>query len=80
LAKRLINNELEFWVSDSTSVLKIVDPFTWKVKNQITVKNCQGRAVKYVNDMIFAKGKLYANIFLSEKIIKIDPDTGNIEG
>lgn len=42
---RNTNEGFDFIVSDSTHVLKVVDPFTWNIKRQIEVKDCLNQPI-----------------------------------
>jgi hypothetical protein len=39
LTKRIVNGNLEFWVSDSSNLILIVDPYSWKVTGERRIKN-----------------------------------------
>ena len=39
-----------------------------------------GRPVRSINELEFAEGSLYANIWGEERIVRIDPETGEVDG
>ena len=39
-----------------------------------------GRAVRYLNELEWIDGKIWANVYTTDKIVIIDPVSGNVEG
>jgi len=37
-----------------------------------------GRAVPYLNELEWAEGAIYANVWMSDEILRIDPETGEV--
>ncbi len=79
ITSRIGEDGLEFFVSDSTENMFVVDPFTWKIKKRLIVQTHWGVNITGINDMTIINDKIYANAFLKDLIVKIDPDTGVIE-
>jgi glutamine cyclotransferase len=79
LTKREVNGSTEFWVSDSTDKLYVVDPLTWKIKKVISVKTKNDTPIFNINDMTFINDFIYANVYLENYIVRINPDTGYID-
>lgn len=72
----------ELWVSDGTSNLHVMDPKTYQVIRTISVyqkKNGEKVAVPRLNELEFIEGKLWANIYTTNYIAVINPDTGFVE-
>ena len=69
------NNELI--ATDSTDKIFFLDDQTLKVKRYITVMS-EGRSVSYINALDFDGTNIYANVYLTSNILKIDPETGNV--
>jgi glutaminyl-peptide cyclotransferase len=66
-------------ISNGSSVLSFVDPTTLKEDHFITVK--QGnRSINDLNELEYVDGKIYANIYQQDRVIEIDPKTGNVTG
>jgi len=61
------------------SNIYFVNPETFKIERTLGVMNNNGYVDK-VNELEYADGYLYANIWLTNYIIKINPKTGIIEG
>lgn len=71
------NNDL--FMSDGTSYLKVLDPESLKVKKTIGVMQ-NGVPRDSLNELEYINGFVYANIWLSNKIVKIDPASGEVKG
>ncbi|MBS3913635.1 MAG: glutaminyl-peptide cyclotransferase [Bacteroidetes bacterium] len=66
-------------MSDGTSSLTWLDPVTLKKTRSIQVKEL-GYPVDKINELEFIKGFIYANIWMTNTIIKIDPSNGKVVG
>jgi hypothetical protein len=66
-------------MSDGTPELRFWDPETLKETGRVTVTD-QGQPVKNVNELEFIKGEVFANIWMTDKIARIDPATGKVTG
>jgi glutamine cyclotransferase len=62
-------------MSDGTNVIRFLDPETFAVRRTIQVSNA-GRPVTNVNELEYIDGQLYANVWLTDTIIRIDPQSG----
>jgi glutamine cyclotransferase len=66
-------------MSDGTSKLTYLDPAKLTALKTLEVTE-QGYPIDKLNELEFIKGFLYANIWTSDIIVKIDPSSGNIVG
>jgi glutamine cyclotransferase len=66
-------------MSDGTSALTYLDPNTQKPVKTITVTK-EGQPLNMINELEYIDGYIYANVWLTNYIVKIDPATGNIVG
>jgi glutamine cyclotransferase len=66
-------------MSDGTSELRFWDPETLKELGRITVTE-ESYPVKNVNELEWIKGEIYANVWTTDRIIRIDPETGKVVG
>ncbi|WP_276502264.1 glutaminyl-peptide cyclotransferase [Terrimonas pollutisoli] len=64
-------------MSDGTSQLTYLDPETLQVRKTITVSDARG-SVPYLNELEFIKGFIYANVYTTNELIKIDPGNGQV--
>ena len=65
-------------MSDGTSSLYFLDPETFLEIGQVEVHD--NGTVERLNELEYIKGKVYANIWLEDKIAIINPQTGQVEG
>lgn len=63
--------------SDGSAVLTFRSPEDFRVLGRVTVKRA-GAAVPYLNELEWAEGALYANVWMSDEILRIDPVTGRV--
>lgn len=82
-------NNLEGWglttdgkhliMSDGTSVLTFLDPLSLQPVKTINVTK-YGESESLINELEYINGFIYANVWLSNFIVKIDPSNGKIVG
>lgn len=66
-------------LSDGTSTLRFLDPQTLAVQRSLTVTD-DGREVSQLNELEYIKGEVYANVWMTDQIARIDPATGKVTG
>lgn len=66
-------------VSKGTSVLYFWDPQTFREIGQITVRD-RDHPVTFLNELEYVKGEVFANVWQSDRIARIDPNTGCVTG
>jgi glutamine cyclotransferase len=66
-------------MSDGTPEIRFWDPETLQETGRITVTD-QGQPVKNVNELEWIKGEIYANIWETSRIARIDPASGKVIG
>lgn len=75
----LTRDEHEIFMSDGSSSLRVLDPATLQVKRRIPV-TAEGVPVDQLNELEWVKGEIYANIWMTNRIARIDPASGHIKG
>jgi glutamine cyclotransferase len=75
----LTRDDKRIIMSDGTSRLRFLDPETLKETGGITVTD-EGRPVDQLNELEWVKGEIYANIWQTDRIVRIDPATGKVKG
>ncbi len=75
----LTTNGQELIVSDGTSFLYFYNPADFNLKHKVNVMDNMGPRV-FINELEYINGYVYANLYQSDYIIKINPATGRIEG
>jgi glutamine cyclotransferase len=73
----LTHNGRELILSDGTDTLYFLDPKTYAVTLQLKV-TAAGRPVTQLNELEFVNGRILANIWQSDRIAQIDPETGAV--
>ncbi len=66
-------------MSDGSSLLYFLDPKTQKPLRSLQVLE-RNQPVALLNELEFVKGELWANIWQTDRIARIDPHTGRVKG
>jgi glutamine cyclotransferase len=66
-------------MSDGTSYLTYLDPMNFSVTKLLEVAESD-RILENLNELEYIKGFIYANVWMTNTIVKIDPNTGNVVG
>ena len=69
----------ELLISDGTANIYKVDPETFKIKTTLQVTDNEG-PVNSINELEMIDGYLFANVYLADFILKIDPSNGHVVG
>jgi glutamine cyclotransferase len=72
----LCNDGSNLIMSNGSSTLYYRDPADFSVIRTISVKDSNNSAVSELNELEFAEGRIYANIWGADHIVSIDPQTG----
>jgi glutamine cyclotransferase len=64
-------------MSDGTNKIRFIDPVSFRVLRSIEVYDHE-QPLAELNELEYIKGEIYANIWHSDKIVRIDPATGKI--
>ncbi len=75
----ITHNGKELIISTGSSNLYVVNPADFKIIKTIAVNDNNG-PVANLNELEFAKGFVFANVWQSDYIIKVNPTTGKVEG
>jgi glutamine cyclotransferase len=66
-------------LSNGTNILQFLDPNTFKVVRQVSVFD-KSNPVMQLNELEYINGEIFANIWMSDMIVRINPETGEIVG
>ena len=66
-------------MSDGTSYLTFIDPVSFTSTKTLDVAE-NDRVLENLNELEYIKGFIYANVWMTNTIVKIDPNTGNVVG
>ena len=75
----LTHDDREVIMSDGTPDIRFLDPKTLVETHRIHV-TAQGRPVDQINELEWVEGEIYANIWQTDRIARIDPKTGRVLG
>ena len=67
----------ELILSDGSSYLTYMDAESFLPTRRLQVK-MNGRPLEEINELEFIEGEIWANVWHSDKIMRIDPATGNV--
>ncbi|HET9409960.1 MAG TPA: glutaminyl-peptide cyclotransferase [Candidatus Sulfotelmatobacter sp.] len=67
-------------MSDGTSYLRFLDPKSFRVIRRLRVTDDSGRPVEKLNELEYIKGEIYANIWQTDRIARISPQSGKVLG
>ncbi len=73
----LTRNDREIIMSDGTSDLRVLDPRTLREVRRIHV-TAHGRPVDQLNELEWVQGSIFANIWQTNRIARIDPRSGEV--
>lgn len=66
-------------MSDGTSRLRFLDPETFDVRREVEVLDGD-RPVNLLNELEYIRGELWANIWQSDRLVRINPENGRVTG
>ncbi|MEL7128260.1 MAG: glutaminyl-peptide cyclotransferase [Pseudomonadota bacterium] len=75
----LTANETHLILSDGTSVLRFLDPQTFKMSQSVEVTRT-GIPVWKLNELEWIDGEVWANVWEENVVLRIDPQTGHVTG
>lgn len=65
-------------LSDGSDRLYFVDPQTFATVRSITV-SAQGQAIWNLNELEYINGEIWANVWMTEQLVRIDPTSGEVK-
>jgi glutamine cyclotransferase len=66
-------------MSNGSSTLTYRDPETFRLVGSVDVA-FRGRQLRALNELEFIDGRIWANVLMTNQIVMIDPDTGQVTG
>ena len=73
----LTNDGTHLIMSDGTHVLTWLNPNDYSVVKKVQVANNKG-IINNLNELEYIDGTIYANVFTTDLIVQIDPETGKV--
>jgi glutamine cyclotransferase len=75
----LTQNGTDIIMSDGTSAIRFLDPVTLNERRRITVTR-DGAEVTELNELEWVNGEIFANVWQTPFIVRIDPNSGRVTG
>ncbi len=75
----MTHNDSSILINTGGSNIYFVDPTTFAVQKTLGVYNNYGY-VSNINELEWVDGKIYANVYMTDDILQIDPSTGRVTG
>jgi glutamine cyclotransferase len=75
----LATDGASLYLSDGTSRVRVIDPAGFRVLRTIQVTEA-GNPVYMLNELEWVRGELWANVYLTDLIARIDPASGRVVG
>ena len=66
-------------MSDGTPALRFLDPLTFEETRRLTV-TLRGRPLGNLNELEWIGGEIYANVWQTDAVVRIDPSSGAVAG
>lgn len=76
----LTHDDKQLIMSDGTSYLRFLDPKTFRETRRIHVIDEAGRPVQNLNELEYIRGEICANVWGTDRIVRISPRTGRVLG
>ena len=74
----LTNDGTKLYMSDGTHTIRVIDPATLKEERRFGV-TLRGQSLQYLNELEWIEGKIWANVYTTDRVLIIDPKTGVVE-
>jgi glutamine cyclotransferase len=74
----LTRSDTALYLSDGTAQIRVLDPKTLAETGRINV-TADGAPVDQLNELEWVDGEIYANIWQTDRIARIDPATGRVK-
>jgi glutaminyl-peptide cyclotransferase len=66
-------------MSDGSDALRFVEPATFKERRRLKI-TALGQPVRQLNELEYVKGEIFANVWQTDIVARIDPATGKVTG
>jgi glutaminyl-peptide cyclotransferase len=75
----LTNDGTSLIMSDGSDALRVLDPATFAERRRIRV-TASGQPLKNLNELEWVKGEIFANVWQTDYVARIDPKSGRVNG
>ncbi len=75
----LTTNGTDFFMSDGTAEIRVLDGSTLREKRRLKVHD-RGTPITGLNELEFVEGEIFANVWQTDRIARISPQSGKVVG
>jgi len=75
----LTSDGASIFMSDGTAAIRRLDPASLQETGRINV-TMNGNPVAQLNELEYVRGEIWANVFQTDRIVRIDPASGEVKG
>ncbi len=75
----LTNDGRRLILSDGTDTLRFLDPLSFQETGRLRVRD-RGMPVRQLNELEYVRGEIWANVWQTDRIARISPQTGDVLG
>lgn len=75
----LTNDSTMLYMSNGSDQITVRDPETFDILRTIDVR-LNGNRVRGLNELEWIEGEIWANVYMTDVIVRIDPTSGNVTG
>jgi glutaminyl-peptide cyclotransferase len=75
----LASDAKNVYMSDGSAEIRVLDPKTLEERRRIRV-TAEGKPIPQLNELEVVEGEIYANVWGTDVIARIDPDSGKVVG
>ena len=76
----LTNDGKRIYMDDGTAQIRIWDPNSLDETSRITIHDEDGSPIEHVNELEWVKGEIYANVWMTDEVLRISPKDGRVLG
>jgi glutaminyl-peptide cyclotransferase len=76
----LTHDATQLIMSDGSSYLRFLDPRSFRLTRRLHVIDESGHPVQNLNELEFIHGEIFANIWQTDEIVRISPQSGKVIG
>lgn len=69
----------ELVMSDGSDTLRFIDPANFAVNRTLRV-TIRGRPLRQLNELEWVEGQIFANVWMTDYVVRIDPVSGKVVG
>ena len=75
----LTTDGTKLYMSDGTSFIRVINPKTMAIERLFDVR-LRGESLTQLNELEWIDGRIWANVYMTDYVVIINPDDGTIEG